>query len=199
VKLALLAPAWYPVPPPRYGGIERVVSILADGLVEAGHEVTLFASRGSRTKAELAGVLPSAPAKVIGDAWIELAHALACYERAAEFDLINDHSGPIAAALGATVTTPGVHTVHGPLSGGRGPLCVARSRRSAGGIRLGLAQPARAARRPSLGRELSSRARSRRLSRAPRSRRLPPLPRAYASGQGLPPRGRGREGGRRAR
>ena len=67
MKLALLAPAWYPVPPPRYGGIERVVSILADGLVEAGHEVTLFASRGSRTKAELAGVLPSAPAEASGD------------------------------------------------------------------------------------------------------------------------------------
>lgn len=128
MKLALLAPAWYPVPPPRYGGIERVVSILADGLVEAGHEVTLFAARGSRTKAELAGVLPSAPAEAIGDAWIELAHALACYERDAEFDLINDHSGPIAAALGGTVTTPVVHTVHGPLSGEAGDLYASLAR-----------------------------------------------------------------------
>ena len=117
MKIALLAPVWYPVPPPRYGGIERVVSLLADGLVEAGHAVTLFASRDSRTKAELASIFPSAQSDSVGDAWIELAHALACYERAGEFDLINDHSGPPAAALGAVVETPVVHTVHGPLTG----------------------------------------------------------------------------------
>ena len=42
------------MPPTGYGGIEWVVSLLADGLVDAGHDVTLFASGDSRTKAELA-------------------------------------------------------------------------------------------------------------------------------------------------
>jgi glycosyltransferase involved in cell wall biosynthesis len=117
VRIALLAPVWYPVPPPRYGGIERVVALLADGLVGAGHDVTLFASGDSRTSAKLQSLFSSAQAGLIGMSSIEVAHALACYERADEFDVVNDHSGPPAAALGGTVETPVVHTVHGPLDG----------------------------------------------------------------------------------
>ncbi len=106
---------WFPVPPRAYGGIEWVVSLLADGLVDAGHEVTLFASGDSRTKAKLAAVFPEAPSHQIGFSWIDLRHALSCYLRADEFDVVNDHSGPNAAALGGLVATPVVHTVHGPL------------------------------------------------------------------------------------
>ena len=72
------------MPPTGYGGIEWVVSLLADGLVDAGHEVTLFASGDSRTKAELSSVFAEAPSHLIGQAETELRHALACYERAAE-------------------------------------------------------------------------------------------------------------------
>ena len=43
MKIAVLSPVWFPVPPRRYGGIEWIVALLADGLVERGHEVTLFA------------------------------------------------------------------------------------------------------------------------------------------------------------
>jgi glycosyltransferase involved in cell wall biosynthesis len=115
VRIAILSPAWFPVPPPGYGGIERIVSLLADGLVDAGHEVTLFASGDSHTKAELSYVYPQAPSELIGTALPDLSHALACYARAGEFDVVNDHSGPVAAALGGAVETPVVHTVHGPL------------------------------------------------------------------------------------
>jgi Glycosyltransferase Family 4 len=41
-----VAPPWFPVPPRAYGGIERVVHDLAEGLVAAGHEVTLFRPPG---------------------------------------------------------------------------------------------------------------------------------------------------------
>ncbi len=51
MKIAQIAPPWFAVPPTGYGGIELVVAILADGLAERGHDVTLFASGGSRTKA----------------------------------------------------------------------------------------------------------------------------------------------------
>ena len=61
MRIAVLAPCWFPVPPHGYGGIEWVVSLLADGLVDNGHDVTLFASGDSRTKAELACVYPVAP------------------------------------------------------------------------------------------------------------------------------------------
>jgi glycosyltransferase involved in cell wall biosynthesis len=122
LKVAVLAPPWFAVPPTGYGGIEWVVSLLADGLVEAGHDVTLFASGDSHTKARLAAVFPEAPSRQIGRTSWELRHALSCFERAAEFDIINDHTGMLGATLGATVSTPVVHTVHGPLDGGPGEI-----------------------------------------------------------------------------
>ena len=54
-----------------------------------------------------------------------------CYERADEFDVINDHSGLPGAALGGAVSTPVVHTVHGPLDGEPGELYEARRARRA--------------------------------------------------------------------
>jgi glycosyltransferase involved in cell wall biosynthesis len=122
VRIAILSPVWFPVPPTGYGGIEWVVALLADGLVDAGHDVTLFASGESRTKASLVSVYEEAPSEKIGLSLPELHHALACYERAAEFDVVNDHSGPPAAAIGGAVATPVVHTVHGPLDGEAGPV-----------------------------------------------------------------------------
>src|SRR5215217_353422 len=56
VRIAILAPLVEPVPPPLYGGTERVVSLLTEELVRRGHEVTLFASGDSVTSARLAAV-----------------------------------------------------------------------------------------------------------------------------------------------
>jgi len=122
LKVAILAPAWFAVPPTGYGGIEWIVSLLADGLVDAGHEVTLFASGDSRTKAKLAAVYPEAPSREIGRTFPEIKHALSCFARAEEFDVINDHTGMLGCTLGATVSTPVVHTVHGPLNGEPGDI-----------------------------------------------------------------------------
>ena len=122
MKIAILAPVWFAVPPRGYGGIEWVVSLLADGLVEAGHDVTLFASGDSLTKAKLEAVFEQAPSRLIGRSLPELHHALSCYTRADEFDVINDHSGPLAALVGGLVDTPVVHTLHGPLDGEPGEV-----------------------------------------------------------------------------
>ena len=122
MKIAVLSPVWFPVPPTRYGGIEWIVSLLAEGLVRAGHEVTLFASGDSSTQAELVSVYDEAPSEHIGTTQVELRHALSCFERAGDFDVINDHTGPLGAMLGGVVDTPVVHTVHGPLGGDPGLL-----------------------------------------------------------------------------
>ena len=120
MRIAILSPVWFAVPPTGYGGIELIVSLLADGLVDAGHEVTLFASGDSLTKAELDAVYERPPSELIGRSLPELRHALSCYTRAGDFDVINDHSGMPAAALAGTLRTPVLHTVHGPLDGEAG-------------------------------------------------------------------------------
>ena len=122
MKIAILSPVWFPVPPKGYGGIEWIVSLLADGFVEAGHDVTLFASGDSSTRAELVSAYAVAPSEMIGNAQIELRHALKCFERASDFDIIHDHSGPPAVAISGAVATPTVHTVHGPMDGEPGDV-----------------------------------------------------------------------------
>ena len=122
MRIAVLAPPWFPVPPSGYGGIEWVVWLLADGLVEAGHEVTLFASGQSRTKAALEYVFEEAPSDDIGRTFPELRHALHCYVRQQDFDLINDHTGLLGAVIGGALRTPCAHTAHGPLDGLPGVL-----------------------------------------------------------------------------
>jgi glycosyltransferase involved in cell wall biosynthesis len=122
MRIGLIAPVWFPVPPQTYGGIERVVSLLADGLVAAGHDVVLFASGESETDAELEAVFETAPSEWIGHTYWELQHALRALSRAGDFDVLNDHTGMLGQVLGGLVETPVVHTVHGPLTGRPGDV-----------------------------------------------------------------------------
>jgi len=122
MKIAILAPPWFAVPPSGYGGIEWIVWLLADGLTDRGHDVTLFASGDSRTKAKLHAVFEHAPSELIGRSVPELRHVLSCYERSEEFDVVNDHTGHLGAALGGLSRAPVVHTVHGPLGGEPGSV-----------------------------------------------------------------------------
>ena len=66
LRIALLSPVWFPVPPPLYGGIESVVALLAEGLSNAGHEVTVFASGDSEPRATLSWLYVQAPSERIG-------------------------------------------------------------------------------------------------------------------------------------
>jgi glycosyltransferase involved in cell wall biosynthesis len=122
MKIAIVSPPWFPVPPTGYGGIEWIVWLLAEGLTEQGHDVTLFASGDSHTSAKLEAVYDRAPSEQIGRTLQDLRHVLFALERAGEFDVINDHTGPLGAALGELVETPLVHTVHGPLGGEPGAV-----------------------------------------------------------------------------
>jgi glycosyltransferase involved in cell wall biosynthesis len=122
VRVAIVAPPWFPVPPTGYGGIEWVVWLLADGLVDAGHDVTLFASGDSRTRAKLEYVFAEAPSEWIGRSFWELRHILSCYRREDDFDVINDHTGMVGVAIGGALSTPVVSTVHGPLDGEPGEM-----------------------------------------------------------------------------
>ena len=122
MKVAVLSPVWFPVPPSGYGGIEWIVALLADGLADAGHDVTLFASGDSHTRARLDAVFERAPSERIGQTFWELQHALNCFARHDDFDVIHDHTGLMGLALGSLLPTPLVHTVHGPVDGHPGDL-----------------------------------------------------------------------------
>jgi glycosyltransferase involved in cell wall biosynthesis len=117
MRIALIAPPWYTIPPSGYGGIEWVVALLADGLSERGHEVTLFAAPGSDTKARLVSPLHEEPPhEAIGDPWYEASHIVSVYEHCDEFDILHDHTGPVGVSVGALSNCPTIHTLHGPFT-----------------------------------------------------------------------------------
>lgn len=119
MRIAEIAPPWVSVPPPTYGGIELVVALVADGLVDRGHDVTLFASGGSKTKGTLVTPLDQVPE--LADMGLSVTddtiHTLSAYLRAGEFDVVHDHSG-WGPAFGALLDgrPPVVRTLHGPWS-----------------------------------------------------------------------------------
>jgi glycosyltransferase involved in cell wall biosynthesis len=110
-----VCPPWLAVPPKGYGGIEWVVSLLADGLVEAGHDVTLFATGDSTTKAALEFIYDRAPGtKLINDVILDTTHSLFALRDARErFDVLHVHTPFSALAAAVETGVPTVHTLHG--------------------------------------------------------------------------------------
>jgi glycosyltransferase involved in cell wall biosynthesis len=118
MRIAQLAPLAETVPPKHYGGTERVVSWLTEELVSIGHDVTLFASAGSRTKGRLIPVWPSATrlSRHRPDPFAAVAPLLeAVAERAAEFDIIHAHSDWVHLPVLRRLDVPFVTTLHGRL------------------------------------------------------------------------------------
>lgn len=92
------------------------MSLLAEGLVGRGHDVTLFASGDSITKAKLVSVFGKALGNSglgKGDNEKPLAHYHACYARASEFDIIHSHGQYVSLAGAEGLSTPVVFTMHG--------------------------------------------------------------------------------------
>ncbi|MBD2100216.1 glycosyltransferase family 4 protein [Leptolyngbya sp. FACHB-261] len=116
MRIAQIAPLWERVPPPGYGGVELVVGLLTDELVRRGHEVTLFASGDSATRAQLCSVHPRAlrlDPEVKEYSVYEMMQLSRAYGQASEFDVIHSHVGYAAMQLAEFVNTPTVHTLHG--------------------------------------------------------------------------------------
>lgn len=124
MKIALLAPPFLSVPPKAYGGTEKIVSLLADGLDDNGHDVTLFATGDSQTRAMLISVLPKELGNSglnKGSALMPLLHFRECFKHADNFDLIHNHAQYIPMFLADFVNKPVVHTMHGSFYPGEVP------------------------------------------------------------------------------
>ena len=111
----MLAPISWRTPPAGYGPWELVTSLLTEGLVARGVDVTLFATRDSHTSGRLAGVVPHAYSEDPGiDAKVwEALHVAHVFERAGEFDLIHNQADFVPLAFSRLVDTPVVTTIHG--------------------------------------------------------------------------------------
>lgn len=149
MKIAQIAPIIERVPPIKYGGTEKIISVLTEELVKRGHEVTLFASGDSKTQALLSAVYPIHLRKANVDniniygpnVWSLLNVGMA-YQRQDEFDVIHDHNSqnnPVSLPLANLAKIPVVMTLHGPLYNGynkafefyRKPYLVTISKRQA--------------------------------------------------------------------
>jgi glycosyltransferase involved in cell wall biosynthesis len=118
MHIAQVAPLTEAVPPKYYGGTERVVAYLTDALVELGHEVTLFASGDSSTKAKLAAIWPRALRldPTVKDYFAPVFMELEIVaRRAREFDVIHAHLDYFGYPLLKRLGVPSVTTLHGRL------------------------------------------------------------------------------------
>ncbi len=120
LRIAQIAPLWITIPPLKYGGIERIIAMLCDGLSAKGHEVTLFASPGSTAKGKLISVFEK-PLLDANIAWsnpiwnlrnLSLATEMA---NQGEFDIIHSHLDLWTLFFHNLTKTPVINTMHNPL------------------------------------------------------------------------------------
>lgn len=129
LAVAMVAPPWLQIPPRDYGGIEEVVRLLSRGLMERGHDVTLFAAPGSQSPAEVVAVLDEPKPDQIEHSLVEAAYVGSVFDRIEEerrqgrgFDVVHDHCPAVSLASADRLQEPVVHTVHGPFEDARAEL-----------------------------------------------------------------------------
>ncbi|MBS1212479.1 MAG: glycosyltransferase family 4 protein [Proteobacteria bacterium] len=118
MRIAQVAPLHESVPPKLYGGTERVVHYLTEELVSRGHEVTLFASGDSDTRARLQAVVPQALRLNRNPVDPLVFHLLMLDQvsrMAEDFDVIHFHTDFLHFPLSRYLTTPHLTTLHGRL------------------------------------------------------------------------------------
>jgi len=120
LRVAIVAPPWYPVPPEGYGGTELVVHLLHTQLRGLGHRVTVFGAEGSGPGVQ--ALAPAAWSEDLGGPLMglrELSYLARVFERlrGKQFDVLHDHTGPagVLLALHSGVAPVVVHTMHGQL------------------------------------------------------------------------------------
>jgi glycosyltransferase involved in cell wall biosynthesis len=115
LRVAMLAPISWRVPPRHYGPWEQFVSLLTEGLVDRGVDVTLFATADSETRARLVGTAPAGYSEdpTLDAKVLEALHVGAVFERAGEFDLIHNNADFLPLTYSPLVETPVVTTIHG--------------------------------------------------------------------------------------
>lgn len=115
MKIAILSPIAWRTPPRHYGPWEQIASNVAEGLVEEGMDVTLYATIDSATSGKLEGVIAAGYEEYKGiDAKVaECLHISHLMERADRYDLIHNHFDFLPLTYTGLIKTPMVTTIHG--------------------------------------------------------------------------------------
>jgi glycosyltransferase involved in cell wall biosynthesis len=124
VHIAILSPIAWRTPPRHYGPWESVASLLTEGLVARGHDVTLFATVDSQTRGTLHAVCPRGyeeDRSLIPKVW-ECLHISELFEHADAYDMIHNHFDFLPLTYTGLTTTPVVTTIHGFSSPGILPV-----------------------------------------------------------------------------
>ncbi len=115
MRIAMLSPIAWRTPPRHYGPWEKVVSLLTEGLVRRGFDVTLFATKDSVTKARLVAVCPRGyeeDREILPKVW-ECLHISEAFEKGEEFDIIHNHFDFLPLTYTGMTSTPVLTTIHG--------------------------------------------------------------------------------------
>jgi glycosyltransferase involved in cell wall biosynthesis len=117
LRIAHIAPVATTIPPPKSGSVETMTSLLTEGLVARGHDVTLFATGDSQTSARLAAIYPHGywhDENMWPWELYEMLNLAAAVERAAEFDIIHYEAAyyPMSLAFARLSPAPIIQTLH---------------------------------------------------------------------------------------
>jgi glycosyltransferase involved in cell wall biosynthesis len=117
MRIAHIAPVATTIPPPKSGSVETMTSLLTEGLVARGHDVTLFATGDSKTSATLQATYPHGywhDENMWPWELYEMLNLAAAVERGAEFDVIHYEAAyyPMSLAFTRLSPTPIVQTLH---------------------------------------------------------------------------------------
>ena len=124
MHIAMLSPIAWRTPPRHYGPWESVASLLTEGLVKRGHEVTLFATADSQTSGRLHAVCLRGyeeDRSLIPKVW-ECLHISELFEQADAYDVIHNHFDFLPLTYTGLTTTPVMTTIHGFSSPGILPV-----------------------------------------------------------------------------
>ena len=115
LRVAVLSPISWRTPPRHYGPWEQFASLLTEGLIAAGHDVTLFATGDSVTSARLRSVVTSGWSEdpTVEPKVAECLHIAQVFEQASEFDVIHNGFDFLPLTYSGLVETPVVTTIHG--------------------------------------------------------------------------------------
>ncbi len=124
MRIAMLSPIAWRTPPRHYGPWESVVSLLTEGLVSRGYDVTLFATGDSETSGKLHAVCARGyeeDRSIMPKVW-ECLHISELFEHAEDFDIIHNNFDFLPLTYTGLITTPVVTTIHGFSSPGILPV-----------------------------------------------------------------------------